>query len=144
MEILPFTQGVLDHRQGHAGGGERWISWNAAPPSGTGLTYAVGRAVSAAVRAQEEMQEMVEVLSANAQSLAEQAAELDRLRTTMGVDCFFALFTNVFGDASDLFAAGDEACIAKLGLRDQPVRLKGVMSRKKDFIPKFGQMFRQI
>ncbi len=70
--------------------------------------------------------------------------ELDRLRTTMGVDCFFALFTNVFGDASDLFAAGDESCIAKLGLRDQPVRLKGVMSRKKDFIPKFGQMFRQI
>ena len=71
-------------------------------------------------------------------------AEIDRLRTTMGVDCFFALFTNVFGNASDLFAAGDEACIAKLELRDQPVRLEGVMSRKKDFIPKFGQMFRQI
>jgi manganese-dependent inorganic pyrophosphatase len=71
-------------------------------------------------------------------------AELDRLRTTMGVDCFFALFTNVFSNASDLFAAGDEACITKLDLRDQPVRLEGVMSRKKDFIPKFGQMFRQL
>ena len=71
-------------------------------------------------------------------------AELDRLRTAMGVDCFFALFTNVFSNASDLFAAGDEACIAKLELRDQPARLEGVMSRKKDFIPKFGHMFRQI
>ncbi|KAF5046067.1 Cobalt-dependent inorganic pyrophosphatase [anaerobic digester metagenome] len=71
-------------------------------------------------------------------------AELEHLRTTMGVDCFFALFTNVFANASDLFAAGDEACITKLDLRDQPVRLEGVMSRKKDFIPKFGQMFRQL
>ncbi|HOI12705.1 MAG TPA: putative manganese-dependent inorganic diphosphatase [Methanoculleus sp.] len=71
-------------------------------------------------------------------------AELDHLRTTMGVDCFFALFTNVFSNASDLFAAGDEACITKLDLRDQPVRLEGVMSRKKDFIPKFGQIFRQF
>ena len=70
--------------------------------------------------------------------------EIDHLRATMGVDCFFALFTNVFANASDLFAAGDEACIAKLDLRNQPVRLEGVMSRKKDFIPKFGQMFRQF
>ena len=71
-------------------------------------------------------------------------AGLEHLRTTTGVDCFFALFTNVFSNASDLFAAGDEACITKLDLRDQPVRLEGVMSRKKDFIPKFGQMFRQL
>jgi len=71
-------------------------------------------------------------------------AELEHLRTAMGVDCFFALFTNVFANASDLFASGDEACISKLELRDQPVRLEGVMSRKKDFIPKFGQMFRQL
>ncbi len=76
---------------------------------------------------------------------AEIRKEIEHLRTTMGVDCFFALFTNVFANASDLFAAGgDEAYIAKLDLRDQPVRLEGVMSRKKDFIPKFGQMFRQL
>jgi manganese-dependent inorganic pyrophosphatase len=31
-----------------------------------------------------------------------------------------------------------------MDLRDQPVRLEGVMSRKKDFIPKFGHMFRQL
>ena len=51
-------------------------------------------------------------------------AELEHLRMTMGVDCFFALFTNVFGNASDLFAAGDESCIARLNLRDQPIRLE--------------------
>ncbi len=70
--------------------------------------------------------------------------ELERLRTATGVDCFFALFTNVFADASDLFAAGDDACLTKLGLREQPVRLEGVISRKKDFLPKFGQIFRDL
>ncbi len=71
-------------------------------------------------------------------------AELERLRTAMGVDCFFALFTNVFANASDLFAAGEEGIITRLDLREQPRRLEGVMSRKKDFIPKFGQMFRNM
>ena len=41
---------------------------------------------------------------------AEIHAELERLRATMGVDCFFALFTNIFANASDLFAAG-ERCV---------------------------------
>lgn len=71
-------------------------------------------------------------------------AELERLHATMGADCFFVLFTNIFGNASDLFAAGDEGCINRLDLRVQPRRLEGVMSRKKDFIPKFGQMFRTV
>jgi manganese-dependent inorganic pyrophosphatase len=70
-------------------------------------------------------------------------AELERLRTAFGVDCFFALFTNIFENASDLFAAGDDGCVSRLGLRDQPLRLEGVMSRKNDFIPKFGRMLRQ-
>ncbi|MBP7299346.1 MAG: inorganic diphosphatase, partial [Methanoculleus sp.] len=68
----------------------------------------------------------------------------ERLRTAFGVDCFFALFTNIFENASDLFAAGDDGCVSRLGLRDQPVRLEGVMSRKNDFIPKFGRMLRQV
>ena len=64
----------------HADGSRRWIDWNAAPPSASGVTYGVGRDVTAAAQAQQEMQEMVEALSASAASLAEQAAELDRLR----------------------------------------------------------------
>nr|WP_128693228.1 putative manganese-dependent inorganic diphosphatase [Methanoculleus taiwanensis] len=69
---------------------------------------------------------------------------LERLRSATGTDCFLALFTNVFENASDLFAAGEDACLTKLALRDQPVRLEGVMSRKKDFLPQFGQMFRNL
>ena len=64
----------------HADGSRRWIEWNAAPPSSTGVTYGVGRDVTAAVRAQKEMQAMVEALSSSAASLAEQAVELERLR----------------------------------------------------------------
>ncbi len=69
---------------------------------------------------------------------------LERLRSATGTDCFLVLFTNVFANASDLFAAGEDACLTKLALRDQPVRLEGVMSRKKDFLPQFGQMFRNL
>jgi manganese-dependent inorganic pyrophosphatase len=69
---------------------------------------------------------------------------LELMRSSMGVDCFLALFTNVFANASDLFAAGEDACLAKLDLREQPLRLEGVMSRKKDFLPQFGQMFKNF
>ncbi|MEO6397392.1 MAG: PAS domain S-box protein [Tepidiformaceae bacterium] len=64
----------------HVDGSTRWIDWNATPPSANGLTYAVGRDVTDAVRAEQAMQELVEALSASAQSLSEQAVELDRLR----------------------------------------------------------------
>ncbi|MDD5419623.1 MAG: putative manganese-dependent inorganic diphosphatase [Methanomicrobiaceae archaeon] len=67
---------------------------------------------------------------------------LERFRVTTDSDCVFALFTNVFANASDLFAAGDEACLSKMDIRDQPVRLENVMSRKKDFLPKFGETLR--
>ncbi|MDN7025115.1 putative manganese-dependent inorganic diphosphatase [Methanoculleus sp. FWC-SCC1] len=67
---------------------------------------------------------------------------LERLRASTGVDCFIALFTNVFANASDLFAAGEDTCLKRLDLQDQPHRLEGVMSRKKDFLPQFGQMFK--
>jgi len=69
---------------------------------------------------------------------------LEHLRVTSGVDFFFALFTNAFQNASDLFASGDEAWLQKLGIREQPMRLSNVMSRKKDFLPRFGQMFRDL
>ena len=68
-------------------------------------------------------------------------AELERLRTAMGVDCFFALFTNVFANASDLFAAGEEGIITRLDLREQPRRLEGSCPGKR-FYPKFGRVFR--
>lgn len=69
---------------------------------------------------------------------------LEALRAEAGVDIFVALFTNVFENASDLFAAADEVTLAKLGVNGQPMRLENVMSRKKDFLPQFGNMLRGL
>lgn len=66
------------------------------------------------------------------------------LRKETGSDFFVALFTNVFENGSDLFAAAEEGHLAKLGMADQPKRLPGVMSRKKDFLPQFGAMLRDL
>ncbi len=69
---------------------------------------------------------------------------LEKLKESNGVDCFFTLFTNIFENTSDLFVSADEICLSKLEMRNQPVRLKGVMSRKKDFLPQLGQMLRNM
>lgn len=69
---------------------------------------------------------------------------LEALRAEAGADIFVALFTNVFENASDLFAAADEVTLAKLGVTGQPMRLENVMSRKKDFLPQFGNMLRGL
>lgn len=66
------------------------------------------------------------------------------LRKETGSDFFVALFTNVFENGSDLFAAAEEGHLAKLGMTEQPRRLPGVMSRKKDFLPQFGSMLRDL
>ncbi len=69
---------------------------------------------------------------------------VEHLRKSMGVDCFFALFTNVFENASDLFASGENSCLSKSEIHEQPTRLNNVMSRKKDFLPKIGSVLRKI
>jgi manganese-dependent inorganic pyrophosphatase len=71
-------------------------------------------------------------------------AGLERLRKEGGVHLFLALFTDVIGNRSHLFAAGDAAVLSALGYADQPVVLEGVMSRKKDFLPVFGQKLRNL
>ncbi len=70
--------------------------------------------------------------------------ELTLLRETAGVEIYAVLLTNVFENASDLFIASDDATVSRLGWTDQPVRLDGVMSRKKDFLPRFGSMLRGL
>ncbi|MDK2974896.1 MAG: manganese-dependent inorganic pyrophosphatase [Methanofollis sp.] len=66
------------------------------------------------------------------------------LREEADADFFIVLFTNVFENASDLFAAAEEVNLAKMDMTDQPKRLDGVMSRKKDFLPGFGNMLRNL
>lgn len=70
--------------------------------------------------------------------------ELEFLRREKGVDLYLVLFTHVIENASDLFISGDSAVIASLGYADQPIRLAGVMSRKKDFLPGFGKHLREL
>jgi manganese-dependent inorganic pyrophosphatase len=70
--------------------------------------------------------------------------ELGRLRMQMGVDFYLGVFTSVPQNGSELFASGESALITKLELRNQPVRLENMMSRKKDILPWFGKKLRQI
>jgi len=70
--------------------------------------------------------------------------EVARLKDATGVDLYLALFTGILEDASLLFAAADEALLMALEMRDQPLRLPGVLSRKKDFLPLLGQMLRRL
>ena len=75
---------------------------------------------------------------------AEIREKVNALRQETGSDFFVALFTNVFENGSDLFAAAESGHLAKMGIADQPRRLPGVMSRKKDFLPQFGNMLRDL
>ncbi|HDR73144.1 MAG TPA: putative manganese-dependent inorganic diphosphatase [Methanoculleus sp.] len=72
------------------------------------------------------------------------ARELSLLRETGGVDIYAVLLTNVFENASDLFISADDATLSRFGWAEQPVRLDDVMSRKKDFLPRFGSMLRGL
>jgi diguanylate cyclase (GGDEF)-like protein/PAS domain S-box-containing protein len=62
-----------------ADGSYRWVSWNVTPVQ-NGLTYTVARDITAQVEAEQEQSLLMEALEQNAVALAEQAAELDRLR----------------------------------------------------------------
>lgn len=75
---------------------------------------------------------------------AEITAALEQLRKGSRVHLFLVLFTDVIGNRSHLFAAGDPLIITALGYADQPIILEGVMSRKKDFLPVFGQKLRNL
>lgn len=69
---------------------------------------------------------------------------LHKFQIANGYDLSIILVTDVVGQLSYLYASGDSPLLTKLGYANQPVLLDGVMSRKKDFFPVFGQSFRQI
>jgi manganese-dependent inorganic pyrophosphatase len=68
--------------------------------------------------------------------------ELDRLRVQQGVDFYLGMFTSVVENGSQLFAAAEGHVLTTLDLKNQPVRLPMMMSRKKDLIPWFGEKLR--
>ncbi|MEN6395014.1 MAG: putative manganese-dependent inorganic diphosphatase [Methanoregula sp.] len=71
-------------------------------------------------------------------------AGLKKSRVESNVELSLALFTNVLENASDLYGAGDPALLQALFGKHLPIRLPGVMSRKKDFIPSLGEKLRTL
>jgi manganese-dependent inorganic pyrophosphatase len=69
--------------------------------------------------------------------------ELTRLRLQQGVDFYLGMFTSTVENGSELFVAAESPFLTKLELRDQPIRLGNMMSRKKDILPWFGEKLRQ-
>jgi len=67
---------------------------------------------------------------------------LAALRHTTGSDLYIIIFTDVIGQVSHLYASGENGLLERLEYEKQPVELPGVMSRKKDFFPAFGQKLR--
>ena len=70
--------------------------------------------------------------------------EADSIRSAQNLDIFLALFTSVFEDGSVLFASAPSALLETLKLVESPVTMKGVMSRKNDFIPYFGTLLKNV
>ena len=70
--------------------------------------------------------------------------ELAIIKDKTGADLYIVLFTDVIGQISYLYAAGDSGLINGIGYGIQPVELPGVMSRKKDYFPAFGQKLRSV
>jgi len=64
------------------------------------------------------------------------------LRQKNSSDLYIVLFTDVIGQISYLYAAGDTGILERIGYDNQPVELPGVMSRKKDYFPVFGNKLR--
>jgi manganese-dependent inorganic pyrophosphatase len=69
---------------------------------------------------------------------------LGRLRVQQGVDIYLGMFTCVVENGSALYVAAESSLLKRLDMGDQPVRLGGMMSRKKDLLPWFGEKLRQI
>lgn len=69
---------------------------------------------------------------------------IEQLWRSSGSTLYIALFTNVIGQISYLYAAGEAGLLDRLGYSNQPVVLPGIMSRKKDYFPVLGQKIRSF
>lgn len=67
-----------------------------------------------------------------------------KIRTSSGVDIFAVLLTSVFENASELYIVADDILLSRIKAEKQPVLLEGMMSRKNDFIPWFGQILKNL
>jgi manganese-dependent inorganic pyrophosphatase len=87
-------------------------------------------------------QVMVPSLAWSQKRRASVCEEVVRVRAGSSFDLFLVLFTSVIENASDVYGDADPALVLALFGRELPVRLEGVMSRKKDFLPWLGAQLR--
>ena len=64
----------------------------------------------------------------------------EKLNEPHAPDMYIALYTSVSEMGSDMFAVADDKLLASALHWDSPMHLPGVVSRKKDFVPKFGNI----
>ena len=64
----------------------------------------------------------------------------EKLNEPHAPDMYIALYTSVSEMGSDMFAVADDKLLASALNWDSPMHLPGVVSRKKDFVPKFGHI----
>lgn len=69
-------------------------------------------------------------------------SELAGLRAACAADLVLVLFTSVMENASEVYGDAEPVLLQALFGRELPVRLEGVMSRKKDFLPWLGEKLR--
>jgi len=70
--------------------------------------------------------------------------ELAMLRTSSAADLVFVLFTSVSDGASVVYGSADSRALSEIFNEPLPLRLNGVMSRKKDFVPWLGEKIRSL
>ena len=69
-------------------------------------------------------------------------AELAGMRSVSKADIALVLFTSVMENASEVYGDAEPDRIVSIFGRELPVKLEGVMSRKKDFLPWLGGRLR--
>ena len=72
------------------------------------------------------------------------AALHEKLLEPHAPDLYIALYTSVSEMGSDMFAVADDKKLASALHWDEPLHLPGVVSRKKDFVPKFGHILASL
>lgn len=70
-------------------------------------------------------------------------AGISAMKAGSAADMVLVLFTSVMDNASDLFGIAEPELIRNIFGDTLPVRLPGVMSRKKDFLPWLGERLRE-
>ncbi|MBP2132648.1 manganese-dependent inorganic pyrophosphatase [Methanomicrobium sp. W14] len=68
--------------------------------------------------------------------------DIKELKKENSADVFAALFTSVFENGSEIYINADSVILSQSGVKTQPVRKDGMMSRKNDFLPWFGQILK--